>query len=352
MGISWPIFLQRHKPLLPYKVQANFLEKFGSLLQEGYSFGDAVSMLTPHHLQHVENIEQTIANQLKSGKSLEDVLRFLGVDEHYLMTLFVAQQSGSVADGLFLIAKMMKKASKSKEQLIKLASYPMFLFFFLIVLFVCFRQFFLPNMEEMFKRRGSENQLELKISATLLHLPDFLMMVLLLLLFMALFFKNYAAKKKAGERLLLYYKVPFFRRILQLQLTKQLAFELGTLLVGGLTLQTALSLLHKQPHQQLVAYTAHLFLQELAQGEALSDAILLNRYVHSAFYAFVIHGEQSGNLGKELLLLGEFMEERMGNRVEIALQIMQPVLFCIIALCILGAYISIMLPMYDMINYV
>ncbi|MBQ0137704.1 MAG: type II secretion system F family protein [Kurthia sp.] len=352
MGKYLPIFLRRHKPLLPYKVQASFIEKFGALLQDGYSFGDAVSMLIPHHLQHIDNIQVLIEDQLREGKSLEDVLRFLGIDEQYLMTLFVAQQSGSLVEGLFLIAKMMKNKAKSKEQLIKLASYPLFLFLFLIILFVCFRQFFLPNMKEMFNRRGSESQLELKISSILLHLPDYLIVLLILGICIALFFKHYAEKKKAGERLLLYYKIPFLKRILQLQLTKQLAFELGSLLEGGLSLQNALSLLKQQPHQQLVAYNADLFLKEIAQGEALSDAILLNRYVDSAFYSFVIHGEQSGNLGKELLILGEFMEERMGNRVEIALQIMQPILFCVIALCILGAYISIMLPMYDMINYV
>lgn len=347
-----PTFLRRKKSLLHHKVQASFLEKLASLLQEGYSIRDSINMLIPHHLHHVNKVDESVDEQLKAGQTLVDVLRFLGVAEQYLMTLYVAEQSGSIVNGLLMVATMMKKTAKSKEQLIKLASYPVFLFLFLIILFISFRSYFLPNMETMFGERGAESQLELKISAMLLHLPDILIASLCVILCIILLFKQYAKKKKAGERLLLYYKIPFVKRVLQLQLAKQLAFELGSLLEGGFSLQSALTLLKQQPHQQLVAYNAQLFLQEIAQGEALSDAILLNPYVHSAFHTFVIHGEQSGNLGKELLILGEFMEERMGNRVEMMLQIMQPILFCIIALCILGAYISIMLPMYDMINYV
>lgn len=347
-----PTFLRRNKPILPFKSQVSFIEKFGTLLKEGYSISASISMLIPHHIKESVGVEEAIHQQLKEGKDICDILKYLGIQQQYIMSLYVAQQSGALVNGLFMVAKMLQKSTENKQQIVKLASYPLFLFGFLIVLFVCFRSYFLPNMESMFLTRGGDNFIQLTISSILLHLPDFLLSILFLFILVVLFFMHYAKQKKAGQRLLLYYKIPILNRLLQLQLTKQLANELGALLEGGFSLQIALDLLEQQQHQPLVAYNARLFLQEIAQGESLSSAILLNPYVHPAFYPFVVHGEQSGNLGKELQILGEFMEDRMSNRAQRALQVMQPVLFCIIAICILGAYISIMLPMYDMINYV
>lgn len=347
-----PTFLRRNKPILPLKSQVSFIEKFGTLIQEGYSISASINMLIPHHIKESPEVEATIHQQLKEGRDICDILKYLGIPQQYIMSLYIAQQSGALVSGLFMVAKMLRKSTDNKQQVIKLASYPLFLFLFLIVLFVCFRSYFLPNMESMFLTRGGNNILQLTISSILLHLPDILLSILFLFVVIILFFMHYAKQKKAGQRLLLYYRIPVLNRILQLQLTKQLANELGALLEGGFALQTALDLLEKQQHQPLVAYNARMFLSEIAQGESLSSAILINPYMHPAFYPFVVHGEQSGNLGKELQILGEFMEDRMSNRAQRALQIMQPVLFCIIAVCILGAYISIMLPMYDMINYV
>lgn len=345
-------FLRPNKPRLSVKNQPYFIQKLAKLLDEGYSFHDSLTMLIPHHLNHIENIEEEIHSQLIEGKGLCDILKFIGVQEQYLMSLFVAEQSGSSINALFMVAKQMENSVKNKSQIIKLTSYPLFLFIFLIIIFIFFRSYFLPNMETMVIAEGGESTIQLTISSILLHLPDFLVGLTLFLIVMALIFMSYMRKKKAGEQLLLYYKIPLLNRILKLQLTKVIAYELGILLENGYSLQSALKLLGEQKHQKLVAHNAQLLLEEVSQGESLSAAVLINRYFHSEFYTFVEHGEQSGNLGKELQILSEFMTERMSNRLEKALNILQPALFFIIAICILGAYISIMLPMYDMINYV
>lgn len=342
----------RKQPLLPPKKQPYFIRKLAKLLSEGYSLNDSISMLIPHHLNHIDEIEKLIHAQLIEGKSLTDILRFIGIPEQFLMSIYVAEQSGSTNNALFMVAKMMEKASENKAQVIKLASYPTFLFVFLIIIFISFRSYFLPNMESMISTRDGESKLQLTISSILLHLPDLLVALLIIGALGVILFLSYTRKKKTGEQLLIYYKIPIVNRVLKLQLTKILAYEIGTLLSSGFSLQDSLLLLGKQNHQKLIAHNAKILLDEISQGESLANAVLINPYMHAEFYTFVAHGEQSGNLGKELEILSEFMNEKIGNRIEKALSIMQPLLFCIIAICILGAYISIMLPMYDMINYV
>ncbi|RXH53282.1 competence protein ComG [Kurthia gibsonii] len=352
MGESYPMFLQRKKAILLRRDQPKFLAKLSTLLQEGYSLNDSLRMLIPHHLAHINQIEERIHMSLLEGKGLCDILRMIGISEQYIISLYVAEQSGTTVNALQMIAQMMNKEAGNKEQVLKLVSYPLFLFVFLVVLFICFRTFFLPNMETMMLQKQQTNQIQLTISKILLHLPDYLIGFVIVIVITIFLFLRYTKQKKTGEKLLLYFKIPIVNQVLRLQLTKQIAFELGSLLEAGFTLQASLHLLANQSHQKMIAYIAQDLLNEIAQGESLSVAISLNPYVHKEFYAFVVHGEQGGNLGKELQILNEFMNERMGERVEQVLKFMQPILFGIIAICILGAYISIMLPMYKMIDYV
>lgn len=352
MGVLYPMFLQRNKQSLSRKDQPKFLYKLSTLLQEGYTLNDSIRMLIPHHLAHMEQIEEKIHQQLLEGKGLCDVLRMIGIQEQYVMSLYVAEQSGTTIAALQMIATMMNKEAGNREQVLKLISYPLFLFIFLVVLFICFRTFFLPNMEAMMLQKDQTNQIQLTISALLLHLPDYLIVSVICIVGIILLFLRYTKQKQTGEKLLIYFKIPIVNQVLRLQLTKQIAFELGSLLEAGFTLQSALHLLANQQHQKMIAYIAQDVLDEISKGESLSVAISLNPYVHKEFYPFVVHGEQGGNLGKELQILNEFMNERMGERVEQILKFMQPILFGIIAICILGAYISIMLPMYKMIDYV
>lgn len=352
MRKSFQTYLRSKRPLLKNKEQPFFIEKLSTLLKEGYSLSDSLNMLIPHHLNQIEDIENSIHAQLIEGKGLCDILNYLGIKEQYLMSLYVAEQSGTVNNALLMVAKKMKNTTQNRAQLVKLTSYPIFLFIFLIVIFVSFRSYFLPNMETMVYAQTKNSTIQLTISNLLLHLPDFLFALVGVMTVIILVFLHYVKSKKTGEQLLIYYKIPLLNRLLKLQLTRLIAYELGTLLESGFSLQSSLKLLSKQNHQKLVAYNATLLLTEISQGESLAAAVLSNPYFHGEFYTFVDHGERSGNLGKELQILSEFMVNRIGTRLEKALNIVQPVLFFIIAICILGAYISIMLPMYDMINYV
>lgn len=352
MKKSFKMRLQRKTKLLKTKEQPPFLNKLAALLEEGYSLTDSFNMLVPHHFDQKDEIERKVHHYLSEGMSLSELLNFLGVNDQYLMSIYVAEQNGTTVKALKMIVQKMNSTMNKKEQIIKLVSYPMFLFLFLIGLFVVFRTYFLPNMSAMMYTRDEEQSFQLLLSKILLHLPDILIGMLIIFILVCAVIFHYLRKKETGEQLLLYYKIPLIGRVLQIQLTKLVAFEIGSLLEGAFTIQSTLHILANQPHQKLVAYNAKLLHQEIAQGESLSAAVLINPYLHKEFYSYVAHGEKSGKLGKELLLLSEFMSDKMNNRVEKYLKIMQPLLFSIIAICILGAYISIMLPMYEMIELV
>lgn len=66
----------------------------------------------------------------------------------------------------------------------------------------------------------------------------------------------------------------------------------------------------------------------------------------------VVHGENTGYLGRELSLYSEFLSQEIESKLSRYISIVQPTLFLILAIFIIGAYLAILLPIYNMINIV
>ena len=68
------------------------------------------------------------------------------------------------------------------------------------------------------------------------------------------------------------------------------------------------------------------------------------------FSSFAKHGADSGYLPKELIIYSEHLDETIDRHLSTGLAVLQPALFSLIAICILAAYIALLLPVYGMID--
>jgi len=258
------------------KEQAQFIQRLSVLMQEGYLFPQAISMLLPHHIDGHEEIQQQIDEKLRQGEGVTSILETLQLAKHHLVAIKVAENNGHMLEGLKGMAKQMIVSEKTKKKLIKLLVYPVMLILFLLLLFFIFRTIFLPNIEQMVSSRSIEGgKTSVALSKILLHVPDFVMVT---------------ASRRIKERVIF--------------------------------------------------------------GESLTQAVQIMSIFHKDFASFVEHGEQSGYLGKELTLYSELLMEKQEQLLQKVLAFIQPSFFIVIAICILAAYVSLLLPIYHMIDLV
>lgn len=334
------------------KHKHTFLIKLATLLKEGYTFYDSLHMLAPHHMTDEDESLQFVSRQLSEGHTMTSILAYFGIQPKYLMTLQLAEQRGHFEQSLAHVAKQMERHTKNRQAIIKLMTYPVTLFFLLVLLLIGFRQFFLPQMSSMFYTTSEQSVIELTISNILLHLPDLFLLMMALLTISAIVAVTFVLNRNVSAQIQLIYKLYPIRYFFQLALTKQLAEALGTLLTSGLSLQDALQILSKQQYQRYIQYLSHHLFTGVTTGLLLSQAIERLSYFQADFYSCTVHGEKGGNLGKELIMYSERLVEKQQSFVNTLLSIVQPLFFCLIAICILGAYLAILLPMYEMIDYV
>ncbi|MDD1504345.1 competence type IV pilus assembly protein ComGB [Lysinibacillus sp. CNPSo 3705] len=333
--------------------QAHFFSRLSVLMQEGYLFPQAISILLPHHIEAHEEIQKLVNERLRQGAGVLGVFEALQIPKQHLVAITVAENNGHMIETLKGVAKQIALSESTKKKLMKLLIYPVVLILFLMLLFLVFRTIFFPNIEKMVTSRttGTE-ETSIALSKVLLHFPDALIVVGIAVICSIFFFHLYLKRCPIAQRLNMILKTPLIRIYIRMSLTRQFAAYLGSLLQSGFSLQASLQILEEQQLQPFLQYLARCIKERVVFGDSLTQAVHLMTVWQMDFSTFVEHGEQSGYLGKELVLYSELLTEKQEQLLHKVLAFVQPTFFIIIAMCIVAAYVSLLLPIYHMIELV
>ncbi|MEG0384210.1 MAG: competence type IV pilus assembly protein ComGB [Solibacillus sp.] len=330
-----------------------FLERIGDLLKEGYTFAHCIQMLLPFHMKRFEEVQQKVNEILHDGGGATQVLKLLGLEKQYLVSIELAELTGQLAETVQIVSQQLTFQQEMKSQLVKVLSYPVLLFVFLMGLFLAFRTFFLPNISTMVTSRAqNDTSTSVQWSKFFLHMPDYILVLVTLVLGIVIAFIFYIKRKRVDLQLSFLFKIPLLGHFWKLLLTRQFSRVLGNLLLAGFSLQHALDHLKKQEHQNQIAYVAQVLQAKVILGDSLSDAVQLDGYFYPKFEHFIAHGEASGMLGRELILYCELLDQRLQATIRLLMTMIQPLLFMIIAACVIAAYLSILIPMYDVLDFI
>lgn len=330
-----------------------FLTRLGTLLGEGYTLAHCIEMLLPYHLKNYISLQQSVSALLNNGGSTAQIFELLGVHKQYLVSIELAEVTGQLQETVQIVAKQLSFQQEAKSKLFKVLAYPVILFFFLILLFLAFRTYFLPNMSSMVtSRMTSDGSTSIQWSKFFLHMPDYIIgLAFSLTIFIGIYFIH-IRRKRVDLQVKLLYKLPVIGLFWRLVLTRQFSRVLGNLLLAGFSLQQALEHIKTQPHQKQLAYVSHVIQTQVIFGDSLALSVQNVGYFYPKFEHFIAHGEASGLLGRELILYCELLDERLHGTIRLLLAIIQPLLFMIIAICVIAAYLSILIPMYDVIDFI
>ena len=243
--------------------------------------------------------------------------------------------------------------AEMKARFVKVLAYPALLFAFLLSLFFAFRTYFLPNMSLMVSSRAQGQQTtSIQWAKFFLHTPDYFigLGIILGLILFGLFI--YVKRKRVDFQLIFLFKIPLLGHLWKLILTRQFARSLGNLLLTGFSLQQALEQLKQQQHQAQLAYVSEVVQKRIIFGDSLGHTVQVLGYFYPKFEHFISHGEASGLLGRELIIYCELLDNRLQSMIRFVMGIVQPLMFIIIAACVIAAYLSILIPMYDLLDFI
>ncbi|MFD1926571.1 competence type IV pilus assembly protein ComGB [Sporosarcina siberiensis] len=342
---------RKKKQSLLYRPE--FLLRLSVLLKEGYTFYEALRLLLPHHMTEYEATLLKIDEEFRKGFGVAHILSMLGFHSKTLLPIVIAEVDGRLAEAFTSMGNQLKKIETAQERLKKLLAYPIVLFVFITGLLLAFRKYFLPNMEALIVSRNNEEEGFLSVLPMLVvKIPD-LIIGIGVLLGLVCFSCYYLYKKlEPKNKIRFIMDIPILGNLFLTLKTRAFASELGSLLESGLPMQNALDVLVLQRLDVVLSEIAVNVKKHVIYGEPFHSAVGLVDGLTKQFSSFAQHGSDSGHLAKELIIYSEQLDEMIDRRLESGLAMLQPLLFSLIAICILAAYIALLLPVYGLIDKV
>lgn len=270
-----------------------------------------------------------------------ECLTYLGFQSLIVGQIELSYVHGDLPQTLKKISQHLRTVDKHKRYLYKTLSYPVLLFSFLIIVVISIRQVLLPQLmsTDMMK---NEN-LGLSVIHNSPYYIGSLFLVVLIMVVIALYLLK---RKNSCQKALFFSKLPIYGKFYKKYLTAFFANEWGKLFLQGLEIKDVVYLMQTSNYTLLTNELAEQFEQAFLKGHLFHQQLVVLSFFLPEFSLIIQQGEMKGHLGRELILYSELCWQQLFNELEKIMNWIQPMVFLIIALLVVGVYASLLLPIY------
>ncbi|MGT2845932.1 competence type IV pilus assembly protein ComGB [Streptococcus massiliensis] len=314
--------------------QEQVVALFNNLFASGFHLGEMISFLERSRLLPSSAI-QIMRQGLELGQPFSSIMENLGFSTAVVTQLSLAELHGNVGLSLIKIEDYLSNISKVRKKLIEVATYPVMLLGFLVLIMLGLKNYLLPQLQ-------SQNLATQVIS----NLPKiFFSFVLLVLAFIGIGLYYW---KRSSHMLIfsILAKISFIKKFIQNYLTAYYAREWGTMIGQGLELSQIFTLMKEQPSCLFRELGADLE-RRLMLGQSFAQSVQSYSFFHKELSLIIEYGEVKSKLGSELEIYAEKTWENFFARVNKAMNIIQPLVFVFVALMIVLLYAAMLLPIYQ-----
>ncbi|WP_338470239.1 competence type IV pilus assembly protein ComGB [Niallia sp. XMNu-256] len=331
--------------------QASFLKMTGELLVRGYPLSDALESLIIHlPKQRRGQIKEGLI-LLKEGYPFYSILQKLHFDKHLTGYVFFAEKHGGLATAFIEGSKMIESKVKDLTKLKKLFSYPLFLIGTTIILFTFVQKYLLPRFSLLFSTMNLEVNVFTRMINNLDHAVPLLFFLLSFIVGLSIYYYfSHFRKISPLQQKILLMKVPFLSNYLRLFYTHYFSTQLSHLLSGGLSVNEALTLFEQHEDQPFYQQLGKDMKENLRKGEKLERILLHYSFFEKELATIVKHGQENGKLSQELMFFATQCFSRLEEKTEKLMKQLQPILYSLIGLLIVSMYLSVLIPMFQLLD--
>mgnify|MGYP001328631452 CR=1 FL=1 len=330
--------------------KGEFLERIGQFLQRGYSLSTSIEFYGLNEKTHIrQHLEQMLA-MLKEGEPLYEILERFGFPSDVSANVFFSEYH-DLSEGLIQSGQMLQKREELKKRLESILRYPLFLIWLTIVMLFIIVHYVFPRFSTLYTSIDSELPAITNIMIAFVNLFPMLVVVFTMTAFFIFLFILSKVRSHSPQKMIdVLLKIPFVHTITKLIITQRFSTNLSVLLKAGMSINEAMQIFEKQRHSLFFQQEAAELKHRLQSGESL-EAVITGRRVYREELASVInHGHMNGQLADELSVYADILSQKLDEKIKKALTIIQPLILSAVGLLVLLMFLSIMLPMLDVIQ--
>lgn len=324
-----------------------FIQRLSELIEHGYMLEDSIEFLLFQYEVSLEKID-SLKLELSHGKKLSDLLRYLGYSTFVTSKMKFAEDYGSIEDMLLEIENYLRIKKEQKEKVIKTLRYPLILTIALITLIMVFNLLVIPQFENIYTSSSIKMDIQTIILIKMIYLTPKIISIIVILSIIVLVYMIYIKKYRKNIFLNTLMYIPKIRVYARLYYSYKFTLELSLFLMSGFSLKTALEVIIEENYDYYLTYFSKKIMRDLDKGLSFEEAIASIKFFDKSVEKFVIHGINNGLIDRELKLFSELMLDTFLTSLDKMLRKFQPVLFAILAFVIIGLYLVILMPIFNM----
>ena len=324
-----------------------FIKRLYELIDHGYMLEDSLEFLLIQYEVSSDEIK-IIKEKLSNASKLSDILGYLGYSQLIVSKIKFAEDYGRIEDMLLEVETYLTIRKIQQEKVLKTLRYPLFLTLTLICLIMVFNALVIPQFENIYTSSNIKMDLQtIILIKSLYYIPKFISIIFLCTIIgIGYIFYTIKYKPHLFLKSLLY--IPKVRNYSKLYFSYRFSMELSLFLMSGFSLKTALEVLVEENYDYYLTYFSKDILYELDNGISFEEAVAKIKYFDKSMKKFVSHGKNNVLIDKELKLFSELMLDTFLTSLDKSLRKLQPILFGILAVVIVGLYMVILLPIFNM----
>jgi len=330
------------------QVQLNFLKQLFRLLTNGYSLLEALKMFRWD--EHLNDLANQLMKHLKAGLSIDEAFEKVGFHHTIIAFIYFARIHGNLSDSLKKCIAMLEQRMKAMQKFQQVIRYPLILTFFFVGLLFSIKQTVLPAFINLYEAQGTMSTI-LNISIKFINLFFILLPIggLVGLCFI-LFWLYYKRHIHVSRLIKIYHSIPFLRQYMTLKTSYQLAVHLSSLFKTRLNPAQILDIMAKQNELPVVAHIAQYATNQLLQGFNLGESLHSYMLIDEQFAYILRKNPNMETLANDLNMYVEMSQEQIHERMMKYISLIQPVFLVTIASMIIFLYVSLMWPMFQLIQ--
>jgi competence protein ComGB len=331
--------------------QGAFLYKLGLLLSKGYTLKEGIELLKSQLGKKEEGLLDESLLLLSAGGTLSEIFKKLRFPQNVVDSLIISSTSGNLQQSLMENGNYMKKKAEWKDRLNKTLRYPLFLLFLTFWMSFIFYQFLYPQFSLLFSSIKIEPPLITQLMLDFLsRLPLIGLSFLILLLFVLLFTLALKRKAKPSTQIKLIMAFPLMNKVIQLMITYFFSLNFGALQKSGLSVSDALYVMTQNMSWGFYKEESMRLEQGLLDGKALPDLLKEKKYYTKELSHIVEFGQAHGDVGSDLIHYGDWLFIELEEHINKLIMRLQPLLFSIIGCLVLFLFMSLLLPMFKIME--
>lgn len=324
-----------------------FIRRLYELIEHGYMLEDSIEFLLFQYDVSLEIID-SVKLELSHGKKLSDLLRYLGYSNFAISKMRFAEDYGSIEEMLVEIENYLRIKKEQKEKVIKTLRYPIILTIALITLIMVFNLLVIPQFENIYTSSSIKMDIQTIILIKIVYYTPKIISILVMLSIIVVVYMLYIKKYRKNIYLNTLMYIPKIKVYARLYYSYKFTLELSLFLMCGFSLKTALEVIIEENYDYYLTYFSKKIIKDLDKGLSFEEAIASIKFFDKSVEKFVVHGINNGLIDKELRLFSELMLDTFLTSLDKMLRKFQPVLFAILAIVIIGLYMVILMPIFNM----